>query len=348
MVCDPPASQRPFINALSWIQAGRRCGIDVLQVFEALGIQRHSGPMQSLRLPPGVILSALQHCTHRSLTDHFPLVLGRVLADEHAPAAEAYLATSPTPREALRLLELAARCVNPWLTIRLEETADEAWISCDLPPDPHMAQPLHLMTESALCAILHIGLSLLGPDAGLRAVHFRHDAARPAELYHRHFGIAPRFGQWRNAIFFDRAFLDRRLPGGSVDLHREALQWLAAQQVEPQPDTAFSTQVERHLRRNLHLLQGGLPPLARHMELTPRSLQRRLAREGRVFSELLDQVRRDLATRWLTDPARDIHSVSERLGYRDRRAFTSAFKRWTGLSPSQYRQQAHPPGRIDP
>ena len=66
-------------------------------------------------------------------------------------------------------------------------------------------------------------------------------------------------------------------------------------------------------------------------------MQRRLQDEDQRYADLQDRARFRLAAKWLQDTAQDIETISERLGFSDRRSFTRAFTRWSGLSPSAFR-----------
>ncbi len=76
--------------------------------------------------------------------------------------------------------------------------------------------------------------------------------------------------------------------------------------------------------------------IARRLGLSHRTLARRLADEGLSFSQVLDELKLDLARRYLDDGL-PISRIAWLLGYREVSAFTHAFKRWTGQSPKQSR-----------
>ena len=86
------------------------------------------------------------------------------------------------------------------------------------------------------------------------------------------------------------------------------------------------------------LLNAGIGKIALCLNLHPRSLQRQLKSEGTHYAELLDEVRFRSAVEGLR-AGKNLEDLSERLGFADRRSFTRAFKRWSGLSPSRYQQQ---------
>lgn len=74
-------------------------------------------------------------------------------------------------------------------------------------------------------------------------------------------------------------------------------------------------------------------------QMSVRTLQRRLAEEGLSYSRLVEQTRFKRATVWLQDPTLKLMEIAAELGYRDAAHFTRAFKRWTGMSPREFRAQ---------
>jgi AraC-like DNA-binding protein len=77
--------------------------------------------------------------------------------------------------------------------------------------------------------------------------------------------------------------------------------------------------------------------VARSLGMGERTLGRRLADEGLNFTEILHQLRRDLAVRYLGDRKLHVSKIAWLVGFHDVSAFTHAFKRWTGKTPKQLR-----------
>jgi AraC-like DNA-binding protein len=91
-----------------------------------------------------------------------------------------------------------------------------------------------------------------------------------------------------------------------------------------------------------HLAPHGMPELdqvAHALRLSPRVYYRRLADRGLNFRALREQTLQQLAQLHLRDPRLTLADISVLLGYAEQSAFSRAFKRWTGLSPLQWRQQ---------
>lgn len=92
----------------------------------------------------------------------------------------------------------------------------------------------------------------------------------------------------------------------------------------------------------LHLRVGhtdlSIERVASDLNLTKRTLQRRLQDQNTNFAQLRDDLRFHYAIKYLIDDQLSVDRVSRALDFSDRTSFTNAFKRWTGLSPSAFRK----------
>jgi AraC-like DNA-binding protein len=77
--------------------------------------------------------------------------------------------------------------------------------------------------------------------------------------------------------------------------------------------------------------------------VTGRTLQRRLATEGSTFARLVDDVRRERSEAFLRSGDVAVAEVSWLVGFSEQSAFTRAFRRWTGRSPTEYRREVARP-----
>lgn len=108
------------------------------------------------------------------------------------------------------------------------------------------------------------------------------------------------------------------------------------------PTSAFSLNSPEWLRQRLQsLLKDGYPPIERVAEaagMSLRSFQRQLAKDHLTYSLLIEQVRFETAVCLLQDPTLKLIEISMELGYNDAANFSRAFKRWTGMTPNQFRR----------
>lgn len=99
----------------------------------------------------------------------------------------------------------------------------------------------------------------------------------------------------------------------------------------------FESKVENAVAPLLPHGRVGVGEIARRLGMSHRTFARQLASEGLTFTGLLETLRVELARTYLSDPALPISQIAWLLGYREVSAFTHAFKRWTGKTPSEMR-----------
>jgi AraC-like DNA-binding protein len=90
----------------------------------------------------------------------------------------------------------------------------------------------------------------------------------------------------------------------------------------------------------IKLLSGGVPTLERmaaEVNTSVRTLERRLKAKGWTYKQLVDDLRRQLALRYVKDPRLRLSQLGFLLGFSENAAFVHAFRRWTGSTPMRYR-----------
>ena len=91
----------------------------------------------------------------------------------------------------------------------------------------------------------------------------------------------------------------------------------------------------------ISVLPQGIPRIeqvATHLNCSGRTLQRRLAERNLTYQQLVDNIRKDVAVNLLQKEHESIEKIALKTGINDGSAFYRAFKRWTGLSPGQFRK----------
>jgi AraC-like DNA-binding protein len=79
--------------------------------------------------------------------------------------------------------------------------------------------------------------------------------------------------------------------------------------------------------------------VAKRLGVSPRSLRRRLADEGTSFHTLVEDTRNALAQQYLTDPKLTVSEIAFLVGFSALSPFQRAFRRWTNLTPREYRHR---------
>lgn len=341
----PPAAGQTSADAVhlvtlpNWIKAATECRFDIAPIFRAFGVDTMLADPQSARIGLAPFERMMEACVAASRHRHFPFVLGETFTFEYMPEMETFLATSPTLRESARVFEWVRRLIYPMLRVSLEERGGEAALSLRIEPDGSRGARHDHFVESLFAAIQKFALRLGIDGASFRELRLRHPRPAYAQEYVAQFRMRVLFSQPRDELVVDRALLDRRLNGASPELHRQAERLVQRRLTQSSGPVSLSERVLEGFSIEPRLLSYGIEPMALRFGLHPRTLQRRLQNENISFFQLQDRARRDVALRSLDESEGDLASLGERLGYSERRSFTRAFKRWTGVPPSAFRRR---------
>lgn len=206
------------------------------------------------------------------------------------------------------------------------------------------AQPCRQAAEFTLASLVVVASQIGGQPVKALAVEFAHAAPRPAEDYRQVFGVVPRFDMPVSCLVLARETLDRPVPAADPGLSRivtaHAEQLLAA--LAPATET-LSARVRRQLAEAMANGPLTLAQVARQLHMSERSLQRRLEAEGTRYAQLIDEVRRELALRYIADERLALGEVAYLLGFAEPSPFHRAFKRWTGMTPLAARRRGQGP-----
>ncbi len=113
---------------------------------------------------------------------------------------------------------------------------------------------------------------------------------------------------------------------------------------EQQNNYQQQTIVERLRRALLEMLrsqQVGIEPVSKRLNMSARTLQRKLKDKGTTYQNELDHIRRELAESYLGHSHLTLSEIAFLLGYQEQSSFNYAFREWLGVSPGAYRQSRH-------
>ncbi len=190
-----------------------------------------------------------------------------------------------------------------------------------------------------MTALVRICRQLTGLRLLPNRVRLMHHRARNKE-FAKFFGDNIEFGATADDITFSNNI--RQSPVVSADPYLNKLMISYCEEaISHRPKTlgSFRSRVENVIATLLPHGKAHASEIARELGVSQRTFARRLSEEGLSFSEVLDGLRSDLANRHLADRDLAISQIAWLLGYRDVGAFSHAFKRWTGKTPGQARDE---------
>lgn len=192
-------------------------------------------------------------------------------------------------------------------------------------------------SDSSVSIIVTLCRMNYGDELNPESVELQH--AAPADLgnYYSLFRCPVAFGCAVDRVVFPIGVVDRKLPSANPQLaqlnDQVMIQTLARLSKERIVPRVKSTIIE--------LLPSGKisdEQVAAELNMSTRALQRKLQKKETTFKQLLTETRQELADKYIRNNQLSLTEISFMLGFSEVSSFSRAFKRWTGGSPSEYRQ----------
>lgn len=182
-------------------------------------------------------------------------------------------------------------------------------------------------------------------DSGLaECVWLEHPAPEDSSLiqdYTDVFGCEVRFDQKASGIYFREELLDTLLPEADKKLLRTLLDHATQVLTEIDRDQPITIQVKNLLRLTLKEREPSSEQIADILNISSRTLQRKLNAENTQYKSVLNDVRLELAMYYLENTSLSLDQIAHELGYAEARSFYRSFKQWTGNTAGSYRANSH-------
>ena len=192
--------------------------------------------------------------------------------------------------------------------------------------------------EFVVTIVIRICRTLTNRRLTPTAVHLAHRRLSDASAFESFVGCHIDFGADADEIVFDRQARQLHLVGADPYLNEMLVRYCEGALVSRLPNTSsLRTAVENAITPLLPHGRAQIDVAARKLGVSGRTLARKLAAEGLSFAEILDQLRSDLAARYLEQGNLAIAQIAWLVGYHGVSSFTHACKRWTGMTPGQIR-----------
>jgi AraC-like DNA-binding protein len=220
-------------------------------------------------------------------------------------------------------------------SMRLEYDEDHAAAIVDSNFQDESVLPF--VVEEFFASALAITRLLVGDHFHLQTLEVAYPAPAHAERYRQMFACPVHFGSSRNRAQIERSWLDVPIATHSAAMVAELGVLLEKEAEAKALPARFTAAVEQLLLRpgNVRL---SINQVAGALQLSTRTLRRRLSEEGAAFRALSEHIRVQTAQRLLREQGMTVAAAAERLGFSDARAFRRAFKRWQGEVAGKMRQ----------
>lgn len=320
------------------LDAARDLGCDLYADLAQYGLSEAMLNSPEVRIPMNTEEAIFERILTTLNDPFFGLHMGEKVRPASAGAMGYATMSAPDLGSAVNVMLQYERYRSELAECTLEQHDDSFsiyWTPIDGQSEKHRHR-----VEAAFSAWLNFGRWITRSDASPRLVHFRH--SQPSEdlnEYQRIFNCPVLFEQKDNRIELGYDLWSLPLADADEDIHRLTRERIEKLLSVYYARDDFLMRVRMVLAENIQSGTPSIEALAESLSMKTWTLRRRLSSEGTDFTQLLDQTRIELASKYLADAAMPISDIATRLGYSEQSAFNRAFKRWFDCTPATYRQQ---------
>lgn len=320
------------------------------QQLHAAGIYRetlldqraNAAPLQEQRVSETLLLMLWQLAERHSTQPELGLIIGQ----QYNPAAHGVLASwlrhCRRVGEALAVFQRNIALMNPSERWTLSESQRALTLTVGFAADRAYPQ---IAAERSLSALLCWSAEMTGTTVTPLSCELMRPRPQQMEPFEQLFGRNLRFNADRNRLQLPRAFLDTPITGAN-DYLRQMLQARAQEALKQvEQGTSLSRTVSRLIRQSLPN-KLSLDHICAQLHLSRQTLYRHLKQEGTSYTELVNQIRRELA-QTLIEQGLTMERVSEQLGFKDASTFYRACRRWYPTGPTAQSAKFNPHDRAD-
>lgn len=316
----------------------RARSIEPLSVLAAVGLADYDHADPDGRVPARLEGALWREAVRRTGDRFFGLNAVHLIQRGDFDVLDYAARTSVTLEESFRRVARYKRLLHDVAELRVVRDGEFVRVLHDWPAESDEARSQ--FAEYSFAWLVKMGREATGRRWAPAFVQFRHAAPPDTSEPERYFGCEIRYAQTRNGLWIDAE--TAALPFAKADPGLCALLERYAQEnlrKAPRIDDDFVLEVRKALADRLPQVNPAVGAIAAELYLSTRSLQRRLADAGTSFQALVDETRRESCLRLLQEPSIAIAEVAYLTGFSEPSAFYRAFKRWTGATPADYRNQ---------
>ncbi len=170
-------------------------------------------------------------------------------------------------------------------------------------------------------------------------IHLPFDPPVSTSEYERLLQCPVLFGKNEIAIFFKKEHIEESIVTSDYRLLRILVAHAEKRLEEIRAKKSFSDQVKASVTSMIKPEFPTIEQVASHLNISVRTLQRKLANEGAYFKEIIDTLRKEFAFSYLKQNDLTVNQIAYLLNYTDASGFIRSFKRWTGVTPNHWRKR---------
>jgi AraC-like DNA-binding protein len=317
------------------VPALRDFGLDPGPVIREAGLDPHLFNDGANVIPHAALGRLLTLSVARTNCPHFGLLVGKRATILSLGIVGRLMQHSETIGDALRALVSNLSVQNRGSVPSLIISGDTALFNFSIyQPETESADQI---ADGSLAVAVNALRTLCGSEWNPTEVLLPRAAPADPEPYRRHFRAPVRFGQEDATIVLEAQDLGLRIAG--ADAMMRTLLEERIQQLKGAQGSDFSDDIRRLLRTRLTSDRCSAEDIAELLAMHRRTLSRRLKGVGIGYRTMTNEIRFEIARHLLQDTQVSLAQIAAALGYSEASAFTRAFRRWSGRTPTTWRTE---------
>jgi len=309
----------------------RRLKLPVKSLFDEAGISFQSLMYFNTRYPQDGVTKLWELVEQRTKNEEIGFLIGKQINVAGFPVLGFSLISAVDLRDGFDRFLRYQRVIGESANINLTVKGEEAHLSFNFFGDD---EPISKHTnDMAIAATVSMIRLLAGDDWQPKEVHFARSKPKKEDDFVAFFRCPISFERNLNSIIIAATDF---APGQNKESHFDTVLLAAESKDSQQPVSDLVTMyLQQHIQN--HTLNRN--QVAEALNMSPRSLQRKLTTEVTSYQTLIDQVREEKSREYLSVQNLSITEIAFLCGFSDPTTFNRAFKRWLGVSPGEYRQR---------
>jgi len=317
----------------NYFKVAQQLGFDPQPLLRKLGLSREMLADPEFRIPGSAAVTLLKESARITQCPTFGLRMADLWQLSDLGVISVLLTHQRTLRDAVGTLIQYRHLMNEFLVIRIEEVGKKVIVREDVVADETGTSIQS--TELALGTLSRMCRTLLGASWHPLSVHFTHDAPPDLRLHRRVFVGKLEFASSFNGLVCRAADMDFPNPVADPVMARHAQRLLEGLPGADEPSIVL--EVRKAIYLMLPIGRATIEQVAQGLGMNVRTLQRQLEGAGKIFSDMVNGVRRDLVIHYMDNRSYSLGRIAESLGYSAYGSFVRWFVAQFGMTPTRWR-----------
>ncbi len=332
----------PVVKISTIVNALQAEGIVPAKALESVALSKRDLISPATRVSLNQVIRCYRNALRLSADPNFAYSTGlRFHVSTYGMYGFAIL-SSTNFRQAARFAERYQQLATPTAAISFKEEGDRAeWTIVPVPHPDVDAALYRFLVELEIGTMTSLHRDVMGASFAARELQVTYGPTDVTRNDAETFGCRVVFGQAENNFIFDKTWLDGTPQFGNEVTYSLVHELCDQLMEEFQLRVGLAGKVREALLHNL-ARPTSFDAVAKHLNMSTRTLRRNLQEENTSFRQVVDELRTRMAIKYLRDTDLTIEEIAVALSFSEAAGFRQAFRRWTKEAPNEFRRLAKP------